>query len=173
MSIELGDVYRFSYNADAREKIFMPSHCFDGMLVANKDINDSIVLIDTYWVHSLNDFFDGGAHFSTGMRFSESEALAKGTLTYLCNLGGVDLYGRKEDTIYYRESKIFNLSHQHGCYQLYGILKGAKRDKDTMLTVVKKQILDEESDLMSAVRRMRLLEVKAHRIESGDLDVWL
>lgn len=170
MAIEHGDIYWFTYNDEYRKKLFDPNHCFDGQLVAIES-GDGIILIDTYWAIGLWDI--DNASFSDGQRFTEEEARKKGKLTYKCNIKNVDIVNHKNATDYYRKSEWFNLSRQHGCYQAYGILKTAKRDKQTMLDMLSAQVRDQEYKLMSAAHELNRIAVKIHQVQNGDLNVYL
>ena len=62
---------------------------------------------------------------------------------------------------------------KHGCRALYGVTKGAERDAGTMLEHLKKQMADEEYNLMQAGHAIGRLSVKIHRVQDGDLSVWI
>lgn len=159
ISIKEGDVFRFAYNERESEKRFEPYHCFDGQLIA-KVKNDIIYLVDTYW--NTNDNRENTVE--------GWEAL--GTLTYICNLHDITI-SNKDAYLYYSDNDVFNLSHQHGCYQRICIRKGAIRSKEKMLSSIKNAIKVKKDKIQYTEHELKRLLQCQQEIEAGNLDIYI
>lgn len=160
IELELNDVYRFSYNSDYLKKHSYTDHCFDGQLIVKKNMNDELYLADTYWGSGDNKWF------------TLEKALDLGNLTFVCNLKDVesinlDVYK------FYKMSDIFNLSSQHGCHKNIVLKKGAKRDSETMLNYLKKEIENKKSDIKYNESQIILAEENIKKINSGNLNIYI
>lgn len=160
LDLHEGDVFRFSYSTEYRAKLFMPDHCFDGQLVA-LDYCESIILFDTYWLHGFKPS-EGGA------QFTQEEALARGELTFVCNLNDVEMIdkGRAQ---YYDDADIFNLSYQHQCSPYFAIRKGAERSQAKMSRKIEEKMQEERRSIESAISRIGLLTRAKLLTEEGRL----
>ena len=157
--INEGDVFNFSYKPEIREKMSYPDHCFDGQLVARKNSDGEIVLIDTYWGSS-------DRHFTIG------EAEEKGILTFRFNIGEVE--NTNEDVErYYKKEDWFNFSHQHGCYKRFVVRKGAKKDKEIMLNAIGEKLREKHEKIKSLSWDIQRLGEDKARIEAGDLTIYI
>ncbi len=153
------DYYLFDYNAEYKQNAFDPYHCFDGRLIAEKDLNGRIILVDTYWQ-------------SNNRTFTWEKAKSQGSLKFVCNLNSVDDI-HKGNLIYYSDKDIFNLSHQHGCYEKYAIRRGAQKSKSKMLTVLRQKISDALSNIASSEREIQLASKNIEEINIGNLDIYI
>lgn len=160
-TIRKGDIFRFRYSDEERAKRFMPDHCFDGQLVAFQRDDGSIYLKDTYW--------SGFTSRSDGTCFSPEEAGRLGELTFVCNVYDVQEI-RKDQTVYYAESDVFDLSYQHHCYPYYVVRKGAQRDRERMLAVIAERIADKKREIESLDRGIIWLESMRALCDEGKLD---
>lgn len=158
-----GDVFRFSYSAESWEQAKRGicgdlNWCFDGQLVYCDGL-----LCDTYW--GLNWRGDNGRYFKL------ADALAKGILTYVCNLNDVEPIRDYEYELY-AEGDAFNLSYQHGCYKHFVKRKGAKKDKSLMLAKLHAKVTDARKAIESASRDLEYAverrEQLTPRIEAGE-----
>lgn len=137
------DVYNFSYNDVERQKAARGwggalDHCFDGQLIVKNG-----TLFDTYWG------FDPRG--DCGRRFTEAEALGKGTLTFVCNLDDVE---KISEHLYpqYEHGDAFNLSHQHGCYKYFVVKKSVKKSVKKQLAILDERIRKAKSEADFAMR---------------------
>ena len=158
MNIKESDVFDFRYKPEVVKNSFSPYHCFDGILIVRKDKKEEFYLEDTYW--------------SNGRTFTLDEALAKGTLRYVFNLDKVEKTS-KRDLNYYDDKDIVILRYGHGYSTQCFIRKGAKKSKEKMLAVIKKQISDAKIDLSCITDRIERDCVTKTQIESGNLNVFL
>lgn len=161
MDIREGDVFRFSYSGEQRAKLFEPYHCFDGQLVAVIE-GGSIRLMDSYWLHEFKPRHDS-------RWFTEDDAMAKGELTFVCNLGDVQKVD-KWQTQYYDDADVFDLSYQHRCYAFHAIRKGASKSKGKMLQVIEEKLQAERRAIESANWTIERLTKEAKKIEEGRLE---
>lgn len=160
LDLREGDVFRFSYSTEYRAKLFMPDHCFDGQLVA-LDYCESIILFDTYWLL-------GSKPCGDAMRFTQEEALARGELTFVCNLNDVEVI----DTWfaqYYDDADVFDLSYQHQCYPYFAIRKGAERSQSKIFRKIEEKMQEERRSIESAICRIGLLTRARLLTEEGRL----
>ena len=152
------DVYRFSYSAEWRTKLFEPSHCFDGQLIYREG-----VLTDTYW--GIEPRGDGGR------RFSQQEAEQKGALTFVCNLNDVE---QIQEHLFpqYADGDAFNLSHQHGCYKYFVVKKGARKSTEKRLAILAERVKtakhEAEYAMRAAFNRIEQCQEQRYRLESGE-----
>ena len=160
-NVKPGDIFRFYYSEKERQKRFEPTHCFDGQLVAY-DNGGSIWLCDSYWLHQFKPSGDRAHPVEKWQEWGE--------LTFVCNLNEVE---KCSDVRYFKESDVFDISYQHGCYKFLAVRKGAQRDQDAMRKAVQEKIREHRSKLESAVRNLEMYAVIAHKIENGQLDIWL
>lgn len=156
--IHEGDVFYFSYKPEVREKLSYPDHCFDGQLVAKK-YDGEIVLVDTYWG-------SGDRHFTIG------EAEKKGKLTFRFNVGEVETTNEDVER-YYKKEDWFNFSHQHGCYKQFVIRKGAKKDKEIMLTSINEKLREKHEKIKSLSWDIHRLGEDKAKIEAGNLTIYI
>lgn len=156
VEIKLGDVYRFSYNAKYEIEIFMPYHCFDGILFVKQKSDGSLYLEDTYWGSG-----------SDNRIFTLEKALEQGTLTFICNINDIELC-YEHDYKYYDSSDLFNLSHQHGCCKRFFKRKGAVRSSKIMEENLKKQIEERKHDIKSAEYDIERYMEYLDKLKSGD-----
>jgi len=161
--IKENNVFDFSYKPAVAKDIFEPRHCFDGQLLACKQKNGEIVLIDTYWGYGWDQY---------NTKFSIEKAKDKGKLTFKCNLDEVDEISQHQ-LKYYADDDIVNLSYQHSCYKKFALKKGAKRSKEKMLKVLNKNISDAESNIKYAERTIKRSKKKIEQIEKGDMEVYI
>lgn len=162
MKIKLNDVYRFRYNETYLEKIFMPYHCFDGQLVV-KEKNGELYLEDTYW---------GFKYDSNNKKFTLEEALLKGSLEFVCNLGDVEK-ACYDDSNYYDSEYLYNLSYQNGCYQKYCKKKDISKSKEVMEDALKREIKKAETQIEWHTRNIKRCEEKLQEVENGNLDIYI
>ena len=163
-----GDVYRFSYSQESweRAKTRMGggdlNWCFDGQLICRDGL-----LCDTYWGLSWGG--DGGRYFTV------AEALAAGTLEFVCNINDTEKI-REDELQLYAEGDAFNLSHQHGCYRYFVKRTGVRKDKDRLRTAVHQKVHAAREAVAAAVRNLEYtIERREHLlplIEAGE-EKWL
>lgn len=158
-NIKEHDYFYFSYNDEQRQKLFDPSWCFDGKLIATKG-EDSMYLVDTYWIGSDN------------RHFKLDEVLSLGTLTFICNLKDV------EETVeynlcYFDEEDIFDLSRQHGCYVKFGLRKGAKRSQKKMLETLTDKLEEAKRKVEYELRKVEEYSAKKAQVETGNLEIYI
>src|ERR1051325_4089891 len=119
-----GDVYQFVYSEESWKRAKSGvGHgdlrwCFDGQLIFRDGL-----LCDTYWGLDWRG--------DTGRYFTIAEAVAKGTLTFVCNLNDVEKIPDYDFPLY-AAGDAFNLTHQHGCYKYFVKRRGAKKDAELM-----------------------------------------
>lgn len=159
-----GDVYRFVYSQAEWERARSGlghgdlNWAFDGQLIYRDGL-----LCDTYWGLDWRG--------DTGRRFHVAEAVAKGKLTFVCNINDVETIRDYEYELY-AESDAFNLCHQHGCYKHFVKRKGAKRDPERMRAVVERKVAEARSAVDSAIRQLEYAVARRQqllpRIEAGE-----
>mgnify|MGYP000300617530 CR=1 FL=1 len=152
--MKLNDVYRFSYSPEARETMFETYHCFDGQLIVRARDDGSLFLHDTFW---------GG---SGGRTFTPEEARAKGELTFVCNLDGVEEI-KDYEAPYYAEGDVFNLTSHHGHSKRWVRRRGALRSRDAILTHLHERLDKARRDVDSAVRSVEWVAREIQRVESA------
>lgn len=158
--IREGDVFRFSYSEAERKRRFEPYHCFDGQLVAFQRTS-GMFLVDTFWLHGLQDRHDSKC-------FTPTDAVKLGEITYVCNLN--EVYNASEnETNYFDDADVFNLSYQHGCYKNFVIRTGAVRSPEKMLRVIQERIESAQSDKSYAERSIERLSGFVEKINAGDI----
>lgn len=164
-----GDVFSFRYNEATHAKMEKDwyagywRHCFEGTLVA-RDVDGEIRLVDTYW-----------GIFGDGKSFSEKEALEKGSIEFMFNLEEVEKVD-SHDRLYYRDEDLFQISEQHACVPPCAHtfkLKGAEKNNEKMIVTVNEQMSEQRRKIEYASDELQRLAVKKHRIEGGDLTVYL
>lgn len=161
-----GDVFLFVYSQQTWDRARSGighgdlNWCFDGQLEVQADGR----LRDTYW--SAND----------GRSFTHAEALAQGTLTFVCNLNDVDLCPAG-NLRHYAPEDGFDISYQHGCYKRFAVRKGAVRNRDRMLSELDAQMRAVHEDAAmhqrQALRDIEALSAMRAKVEAGDLSVSL
>lgn len=161
VSIRLNDVFRFWYHPDVAEKIFNPSHCFDGKLIVKQDANGLLYLEDTYWASGSDNY-----------RWSLEETLRRGTIELICNLDEIARINEYEQN-YYDDNDILDLSWQHGCYKQFAIRKGAVRSKEKMLKTLRGKIEEAERDVNYNKRQIERAKRNIEKVAAGDLDIYL
>lgn len=157
IKLTVGDVYSFAYKPEFRKSLFDPYHCFDGQLVVKQSEHRGLYLEDTYW------------GYGDSRTFTPSEAQEKGELTFKCNLDDVEVIGA-HDLAYYADEDIFNISHQHNCYQKYAKKKTAVRNLEKMKSVVSLRIDDEKSKIRSAENNLKHLNETLESLGKGITD---
>ena len=158
MEIKIGDYYRFSYNEKYEKELFMPYHCFDGILFVKQKNDGSLYLVDTYWS-------------SGGRSFTLEQALEQGILTFICNINDVEPCVKSEKR-YYNSDDFFNLSSQHGCYERYFKRKNAARSSELMEEELKKLIDERKHEIEYAEYDIKRYVEYIDRLKSGDNSFW-
>lgn len=169
LTLREGDVFDFHWNEGAWERARTSmghsdlNWCFEGQLVAKPTREGTLQLVDSYW---------GSGSDNKTMTLKQAER--DGTLTFLCNLNDVEPvqdYNRE----YFNPSEVFRLRSQHGLRCSWVKLKGAERDRDTMLNVVRERLSKQsakiESDACYNARALAQLEVALYLLEKGDTSV--
>lgn len=152
-----GDVYRFSYSQEARDRAHGDLHwCFDGQVVVRNGL-----LVDTYWAGT-----EATARTSDARVVKPSE----GTLTFVCNLSDVQDI-RESECRYYADEDVINLSWQHGCYRRYVIRKGTQRSAAKMLAWLDEQIANHKRCIASDIREVERLVEQRVKVEAGDTTI--
>lgn len=153
------DVFKFSYNEEARAKIYMPDHCFDGQLV--------------YRDGKLHDTYCGlESHAGdVGRHFTPAEAEARGTLTFLCNLDDVERIPHR-DLEQYEPADRWDLSHQHGCHKHAVVRRGAKKSPTLQREILKKRIeaakREAEAAMRSAFYTIEHVQETLRKLDAGE-----
>jgi hypothetical protein len=159
MELKLNDVYRFIYNAEWSKKIFEPYWCFDGQLIV-KEHNGQLYLEDTYWGSSENK------------TFTLEDALRKGELTFICNLEDVEKI-EKYNLDYYDDTDLFDLSHQHHCYEAFYKKKNAMKSAIKMEKVLIEKIQSLEHDIEYKKSELQRCKEKLEKIKMGNIDIYI
>ena len=107
-----GDVYRWYFKNDTEYRAKNQSTaywCMDNQCV----VNSFGELMDTYW--------DGvkASYFSSNSKVVDTD---KADLEFVCNVNDVKFIGKWEVGDY---DKVYNLSHQKGCYPLFAVDRDA------------------------------------------------
>lgn len=165
MKIKLNDVFHFRYHPTGEQGWDSRTHCFEGLLIARKDNDGNLQLVDTYW--GIND--------TSGRVFNPSEIDKKGILTFYCNFNDIEAIDYYEKN-YYDDKDIFWLHRQKACVpscEYYYKKKGATRSKTKMLEVINEKIREAKRKANSYIEDIaRYSETKA-KIEKDDLSVYL
>lgn len=156
MKVKERDVYQFRYN-DGKER-FMPYHCFDGTLIAEKT-NNGLLLVDQYWSSGYG-----------GRRFTVEEAFKQGEMTFLCNLDEVDEISQG-DTKYYNNEDVIHLRIHAGYKDRYFVKKGTQRSPQAMISYCNRKIESAKGDIEYATSEITRYEEKISKIESGSTEV--
>jgi len=168
VEIREGDFYRIRLNDCYRKRVFEPNHCFEGLLMVIKGIDEKLFLQDTFWSHYHND---GWRHSSdSGKRWTLEETLKNGDLIFVCNIEDIEQI-TKYNTDYYKESDIIKLTSQHGCYTYWFKLKNAEKDRDTILARLVSELENERHKLESALRSIDSLEKKIKGFKDGEINI--
>lgn len=162
LEIKKNDVFHFRWNQEYRESHFGPDHCFEGLLVVREDYRDSskLILEDTYW-SSVNNTW-----------FTLEDAQKKGTLEFTYNLDAVTAI-QPYETVYYDDKDVFLFTRQHSHSKQYLLRNSAKRSKGKMISVLKKDISDRQSDIEYSLREIERNREKITQIENGNLDIYI
>ena len=148
-----GDVYKWYYKDDLEYR----RKCSGGTAywcMDNKCIVRSGELVDTYW--------DGVdlSRLSSNSKFLNPD---KVDLEFICNVNEVDFIQKWELEDY---DRVYNLSHQKGCYPCYAIDKGAQVSNEAL----KKKYINEYSKVLSekeyAERRLSWLDGELSRLDA-------
>lgn len=160
MNIKEGDVFDFRYKENVVGNIFDPYHCFDGILVARKRLNE-LWLIDTYWSDSENN-----------RRFSLEKALHEGDIKFLCNIN--EMVGIKEyEKVYFNDEDIVELRIHSGYRTLLLIKKGTPRSQLKMIQSINKNIEDAKRRIRSAESEIERLEENMKKVTNGDTSIYI
>jgi len=132
-----GDVYKWYYKDDLEYR----RKCSGGTAywcMDNKCIVRSGELVDTYW--------DGVdlSRLSSNSKFLNPD---KVDLEFICNVSDVDFIQKWELEDY---DKVYNLSHQKGCYPCYAVDKGVGTSNKALLVKYKRGLEEAESNKRSA-----------------------
>jgi hypothetical protein len=158
--IKENDVFTFRWSEEEIKNRFEPYHCFDGTLVAKKQKDDTLLLVDTYWLSSDNK------------HFKIEEAMQKGKLEFLCNLD--DMVDIKEyETVYYNDEDIIEMCMHKGYHTRWLIKKGTQRSQVKMLQSIKFKIEIEQQNIRSAENSLKWHYETLKKIEEGDTSVHL
>ena len=109
-----GDVYRWEYLNDLEYRQNSPSTAY--WCMDQKTIVVNGKLIDTYWLYMDKEriVLSSSCHQIDP---------AKVKLEFVCNLSDIRFINKWEKDDY---DKVYNLSRQKGCYELYAVDKGAQ-----------------------------------------------
>lgn len=161
-----GDVFRFTYSAEAWERAQNRiGHgdlrwCFDGQLVFRGGR-----FYDSYW--GLDRGVVDGRSLTVG------EAVSDGTLAFVCNLGEVErLRGGQSEYELYADGDAFDLSYNHGCHKHYVKRIGAKKNPEKMRAAVHRRVQDARDAIDRGLRNLenavQRREELLSRIEAGE-----
>lgn len=106
-----GDIYKWYFKNDAEYR----AKCGGGTAywcVDNRCVMKNGKLVDTYW--------DGVKRASSSSNILDPE---KVDLEFICNLNDIEFIKEYQIEDY---DKVYNLSHQKGCYKVFAINKGAQ-----------------------------------------------
>lgn len=168
MEIKVNDIYHFSFNEQYLKDHSQAYWCFDGQFyVWKNEQNGQLYLVDTYW-NALGSYPSG----DVGKRFLLTEALAKGTLKFICNLD--DLVECSErDTLYYDDNDVFNLSRQHGYYNAFYRRKDAERSMEKVKQVLLEDIEYIQNKIASWEGDLKWREHDLARLENGETNIYV
>ena len=129
-----GDVYRWYYKNDEE---YRKNHQMSGTAYWCLD-NQCVVkggkLYDTYWCRKLKDF-------GSDCRVLHQDEI---DLDFICNLNDVDFIHKGEKDDY---DKVYNLSYQKGCRELFAVGKGVGKSKTAIKTKLLKEIGKAEDEI--------------------------
>lgn len=140
MNIKEGDVFRWYYKNDEeyRKKNTGTAYwCMDNQCVVR-----SGELVDTYW---------DGVDLTRLSSNSSFLSLDKVDLKFICNINDVEFIKEYQIEDY---DKVYNLSHQKGCYKVFAIDKGAQVSNKALL-----------------IKYYRLLEEAQYQKRSAERDI--
>ena len=107
-----GDVYKWYYKNDAEYRRNNPSTAY--WCMDNRCIVRNGELVDTYWDGvDLNRLSSNSSYLNPDIV----------ELEFICNLNDVEFIKGYQIEDY---DKVYNLSHQKGCYKVFAIDKGAQ-----------------------------------------------
>lgn len=168
MTFKEGDVFRFRYSEEARQRAknglgHGDLHwCFDGQLIFNGQ-----VLLDTYWISCK---YEGSRRVSFQLtawdsvrQMSVEKAEADGTLTFVCNLNDCEPIDQGEFPLY-AGGDAFDLTHQHGCYKFFLRRKGAMPDAGKVRAEIDRQLEKRREEMEYARRRFEAAHKDAMRL---------
>lgn len=119
-NLKEGDIYKWYYKNDAeyrRNNSSTAYWCMDNRCV----VRDG-ELVDTYWSGVDSEYPSSNSHYLDPDRVD---------LEFICNVNDVEFIKKWETEDY---DKVYNLSHQKGCYPCFAIDKGAQVSNKALRT---------------------------------------
>lgn len=132
-----GDIYKWYYKNDSEYR----AKCGGGTAywcMDNCCVVKSGELVDTYWAGVHPD------RFSSNSTILDPE---KVDLEFICNLNDIEFIKEYQIEDY---DKVYNLSHQKGCYKVFAIDKGAQVSKKALRAKYHKLLVEAEYQKRSA-----------------------
>ncbi len=163
MEIKEYDVFKFRYNKENLQKRFEPYHCFDGQLIAFKQSDDQIRLMDTFWMNRFKP--DGDCR-----TFDLEEAQEKGELEFKCNLNEIE-YITESQAKYYKDEDIINLAHHHRYKKVFAVPQGTKQDVDAAIEALEKKLKDKKQVRECLDSEIEDLNIKLGEAKQGKLPI--
>lgn len=155
ISIEEGNVFRWSYREPGDDRQWGRYHCCSNFVIARKGR-----LCDTYWSMS-----GGSDNKSFGL-----DDLSKLELTFLGNLSDLEKTDEYQAD-YYDDADIVDLNHSNSSRGNFYLRKGAKRSQKKMLEAARHKLAQAKSDEKMAAERAARLGIAITEIIAGRVDV--
>lgn len=149
-----GDIYKWYFKNDSEYR----AKCGGGTAywcMGNRCVVKNGELVDTYW-DGVNILLQNYSNFN----ILDPE---KVDLEFICNLHDIEFIKEYQIEDY---DKVYNLSHQKGCYKVFAIDKGAQVSNESL----KKKYINEYSKVLYekeyAERRLSWLDGELSRLEA-------
>lgn len=139
-----GDVFRWKFKDHIQycERVGSTAYwCMDQQCVYWEGIG----LVDTYWSGLSGQYLPSHARYVT-----EEEA----DLEFVCNLDDVEVIHKSVVDEY---DKVYNLSHQKGCYPYFVVDKGVGKSKKAILEKRKSEIQQAEDEIRYLQNKVKWL----------------
>jgi len=141
-----GDVFRWYFKNDTE---YRAKHAGSGTAYWCLDNQcvywEGIGLVDTYW-SGLS-----GQYLSSHATILGEEKI---DLEFVCNLDDVEFIHKSETDEY---DKVYNLSHQHGCYPHFAVDKGVGKSKKAILEKKRSEIRQAEDEIRYLQNKVKWL----------------
>ncbi len=168
--IKEGDVFKFRWSPKKEQGFDGRWHCFQGTLIAKKDYDGNLELVDTYW-----SFGNDQMSHRIKKDVIDEEVKKGGSFTFDFNLNDVESIN-EEETHYLDENDVVSISDQNACVPIcirHYKYKGKGRSKDKMLREINEKIRNQKSTIEYAANELERLSERRTKIESGDLTQYL
>jgi hypothetical protein len=150
-----GDIYRWSYrdpNTDTRQ--YGSYHCCSRIAIVHKGR-----LRDTFW--KIGNSFSDGRSFGI-------EDLPKLELTRIANMAHL-VPAKEYEADYYDDADIVDLNHSNSTRGNFYLRKGARRSREKMLEVARRNLAKSEANERSAGRLSQELRETIDKLEADQM----